>query len=79
MPLKQLSLQGTSKVTFSSLENIAFNFAYVIGAGGTVGPGPGSGLRFHSWLTLCHKVPSGAGGRVHVPSADRGVAESWLE
>ncbi|XP_070626916.1 dipeptidase 3 isoform X2 [Bos indicus] len=41
-------LPGASKVAFSSLRNMAFNFPYVVGAGATVGPQPGPGLRSHS-------------------------------
>lgn len=39
---------------------MTFSFASVIGAGGMVGPRPGSGLRFQSWLTHPpHRFPRG--------------------
>lgn len=73
------SLPGASKVAFSSLRNTAFNFPHVVGAGATLGPQPGSGLRSTVSQLVATQVPRGAGGRVHIPGTRRGVAEARLE
>ena len=51
----------------------------MVGAGATVGPQPGSGLRSTVSQLVATQVPRGAGGRVHIPDTRRGVAEARLE